>query len=245
MTAENKDQISGGKKQQPESSSRRRLIKGAAAAPIVLGVASRPVLGNGMQCTASGLGSATHLSHHPDLFQTCIFGCSPGFWGANLANRGGDAWPTDTYTPNTLFKSVFYAGIGPEWVDDSLSGLTLGQVAQGQWIPGQWDGIYEDAKQQLAWHAVSALLNSHVALWGYRTRSGVVTEGFGVTSLQVIEAFRTAYNGGTPPGGNSRSARRAYKSAMNAVKNEFDIYGMEGVVCPLDNSQAPGTQWPY
>lgn len=78
---------------------RRRLLQGAlAAAPVLLTVASKPVLA-GQMCAPSGFASGNvSTSDQP----TACNGWSPGYWKA----KPGTQWPSP-YSPGQKFHSVF------------------------------------------------------------------------------------------------------------------------------------------
>ena len=137
--------------------SRRRFLKGTAgAAPILLTVASRPVLG--AQCTPSAWVSG-NLSH-PDSDKECG-GRSPGFWRTKP-----DRWPLG-YNPGTC-TDASRKGTCKEWNSDgtafhvglSSSGVFAGTqygtdtLMQVLWREGHSD-MYE-----LGAHLVAALFNA-------------------------------------------------------------------------------------
>jgi len=85
-----------------QAASRRRFIKRAVGtSPVVLSLASRPAWG--LNCSLSGLMSATHASHH-DMNTPCEnwgSGCTPGFWKSNPK-----AWKVfnGTYVPGNVLS---------------------------------------------------------------------------------------------------------------------------------------------
>ena len=88
----------------PISAPRRKiLIAGGTIAPVVLTLVSRPVLGNGGQCTSPSATLSTALSHKQGQTGICN-GKSPGYW----QQHPGD-WPIPT---STIFYSIFTT-VGP------------------------------------------------------------------------------------------------------------------------------------
>jgi hypothetical protein len=121
--------------------SRRLLLRGGAvSAPIVLTVASSPVLaGNGLCTPASSFASIS--ASRVDVMSTCT-GKYPAWW-ADVTNNYS-FWPTAKYTKNQSFDSVLtpYA---------SSSGKSLLQVLQFAATTGN---------DCVAKHIVAALLNA-------------------------------------------------------------------------------------
>jgi hypothetical protein len=84
----------------PISAPRRKiLIAGGTIAPVVLTLVSRPVLGNGGQCTSPSATLSTSLSHKEGQTGTC-YGKSPGYW----KEEHPGSWPIAT---STVFYSIF------------------------------------------------------------------------------------------------------------------------------------------
>jgi hypothetical protein len=78
------------------SERRRRILKGAAVvAPLMMTVASRPVLGMGARCTPSAWVSG-NLSDHKDDRYSCG-GRSPGYWKTNPQRWQGTGCIPGTY----------------------------------------------------------------------------------------------------------------------------------------------------
>jgi hypothetical protein len=89
--------------EQGTSQGRRHFLKGSAAvAPVVITVASRPVLG--AQCTPSAWVSG-NLSDHGN-FRTSCGGFNPTYWASSPS-----LWPAP-YKPGTKFNDVFTLGNG-------------------------------------------------------------------------------------------------------------------------------------
>lgn len=136
------------------SDSRRRLIKGAAVAPILMTVVSRPVLG--AQCTPSAWVSG-NLSDHGHERDTCG-GRSPGYWQTNRHNR----WAPTGYYPGTKVDES-NEGFGTDpYKDDGtkfhavFAGTHYGNktLMQVLWLEGHQD------QYQLGAHIAAALLNA-------------------------------------------------------------------------------------
>ena len=85
-----------------KSAARRRFIKGAiSTTPVILSLANRPAWG--VNCTLSGMLSATHASHHDQNApcETTGLGCTPGFWKSNPS-----AWKVfgGAYSPGNVLS---------------------------------------------------------------------------------------------------------------------------------------------
>lgn len=157
------------------SITRRRFTQASMVAPIVMSLASRPVLGQGNQCTTSGLESGNHSG----VNEVSCEGCSPGYW-----INHPDSWSTSGYNPSetfdfnnpndpnngTLFSQVFnISNQSPYW------GLTLMQVLK---LKGNAD------PHELGFHTVATLLNAAV----------IGPPTFGYTKSEVITIYNT-WNG--------------------------------------------------
>ncbi len=154
--------------------SRRRFAQASMVTPIVMSLASRPVLGQGNQCTTSGMESGNHSG----VAEVHCEGCSPGYWknhpeswpsqyNPDELNDGNDGNDTDN---GTLFSQVFN-------IDDSSPfwGLTLMQILKNK-NPYKFDDPYK-----VGFHTVATLLNA--AVIGYPT--------FGYTSAEVIIIYNS------------------------------------------------------
>jgi hypothetical protein len=185
--------------------SRRRFLKGAAgAAPILMTVASRPVLG--AQCTPSAWVSG-NLSDHGHTRLSCG-GRSPGYWKARPRR-----WDVTHYRPGTCkedldyrhstctaykgdgtaFNAVFPAG------NSYYDGKTLMQVL---WLDGGGDPY------QLGAHIVAALLNADSIA------------DYGMKPEDVIEIYRQLVTTGMykPSAGDSLTAQ----DVVLFIQNTFD-----------------------
>lgn len=161
---------------------RRRLIRGAAAAPVIMTLASRPVWGSQGRCSLSGdifSANVSNIDHECTAGQ----GCTPGYWRNNY--RGWDCTP---FSPGhcmewrgnncrmldatqgagaTTFHDVF--GYSPR----CGGAVTLMEVLQT--CPGSLD-----------WHAVGAALNASCSMIYY-----------GATLAEVVDAYHMARTGQT------------------------------------------------
>lgn len=150
---------SSGENIRPEgvSDKRRHLIKGiGATAPLMMTIASRPVLG--AQCTPSAWVSG-NLSDHGQTRMSCG-GRSPGYW----KTRGG-RWAVTGFVPGTCKHSAMthvcrgYKSDGTAF-HQSAGGIFAGRVfghktmMQVLWLNGNEDPY------QLGAHIVAALLNA-------------------------------------------------------------------------------------
>lgn len=120
---------------------RRRLLQGAlAATPVLLAVASKPVLA-GQLCAPSGFASGNvSTSDQP----TACNGWTPGYWKA----KPGVQWPAP-FTPGQKFHSVF--------VGSYFGTKTLKDVV----------GIAGGGLNMLGRHCVAGILNASAAPLGY------------------------------------------------------------------------------
>jgi len=117
---------------------RRRLLRGGlGAAPVILTVASRPVMANGKCTTASAFGSIN--MSRPSKTAAWCGGSKPDTW----KNCPHSDWPC---VPNTTFNSCFGSGCLPN--------TTLLQVLQKA----------GSEKDEVARYCVAALLNARKRL---------------------------------------------------------------------------------
>ncbi len=148
--------------------SRRRFTQASMIAPVMMSIASRPVLGQGNQCTTSGLESGNHSG----VDEVTCEGCSPGYWMNHPQSWPPQYNPDENYDPTdpnqnngTLFSQVFsISNSSPYW------GLTLMGVLK---MTGNSD------PHKLGFHTVATLLNA--AVIGYPT--------FGYTESEVINIY--------------------------------------------------------
>lgn len=188
------------------SQGRRKFLKGAAAAtPVMMTVASRPVLG--AQCTPSAWVSG-NLSDHGPKRDTCG-GRSPGYW----KNRFGD-WPAG-YDPGTCEKRS-YSGMGQnpcKATSDATrfnnvfnqgfnyyDGKTLMEVL---WLEGNAD------PHQFGAHIVAMLLNA------------ATFDNYGMTEQQVKDMYNEIISSGgiyTP----SVGAPMTIPDVVEFIQNTFD-----------------------
>ncbi len=142
------------------SITRRRFTQASMVAPVVMSLASRPVLGQVNQCTTSGLESGNHSG----VAEVQCEGCSPGYW---KQSQHVNSWVI--YSPTDIFSTVF----GITDTNHIYAGLTLLQVLQK---------VRKDSAN-LGFQTVAALLNA--AALG----PGTARETFGYTPFQVIELY--------------------------------------------------------
>ncbi|WP_341675840.1 hypothetical protein [Niveibacterium sp. SC-1] len=134
---------------------RRALIKGAATiGPVVLTLASRPVLGGGGgggQCIAPSQNLSGALSHAAQKMGTCN-GHPPSYW-KNCAGQNG-SWPLQ---PTTQFHSLCTPGnrAGTRFYTTNGVSLTMIDVLKltGSGPSGNFD------LDQVASHIIAACLN--------------------------------------------------------------------------------------
>lgn len=126
-----------------DAAGRRRFIKGVmGTAPVLLTLASRPVLGGGV-CTISGMLSGNVSSPGAEPCQ----GCTPGFW--KVKQHIQNNWPQTKFSPCQTFQSVFGVTVMGE-----SSTLTL---IEALYLKG---GANANSEAATARHAVAGLLNS-------------------------------------------------------------------------------------
>lgn len=102
----------------PLSASRRRiLVTGGALAPVVLTLASRPVLGG--DCISPSMNWSTARSHSSAKLGVCT-GRSPGYWKNNTGE-----WPVPL---TTIFYDVFTTEGATHFYNGDGSKMTLLQV---------------------------------------------------------------------------------------------------------------------
>jgi hypothetical protein len=126
---------------------RRLLVKGGmAAAPVILTLTSRPVLGglNPGECISPSQTLSGALSHKGVKVGTCS-GRSPGYWKTCHSSE----WPIPT---NTAFHSVFAVGAtaGTRFFNADGSQMTMLQVLN---VGGAVD------TSMVAFHCIGAYLN--------------------------------------------------------------------------------------
>lgn len=96
---------------------RRRISKAAIATPVLMSLASQPVLARGRECTPSAFASAN--PSRPVDFDTCR-GCSPGYWHI------GVCWPLEL---DSKRHTPFHAAFGYE--RDAYDGYTYPHHGNG------------------------------------------------------------------------------------------------------------------
>lgn len=178
--------------------SRRRILKGVALTPVVLSLASRPVLGQ--ECTISGMMSGNTSDHG---HSTNCGGLSPGAW--STAESGAGDWPKTPCEPGTLKEDASFTsnGLGKNkdkqdrcpykndgtpffgypdsfrGSDPHYTGKTLMEVL---WMEGNED------PHRFGAHIVAALLNSYAI------------PDYGMTPTDVQELYENVERHGGPTG---------------------------------------------
>lgn len=143
---------------------RRRMLKGAAAAaPVIMTVASRPAFGvvTGMECFSSTLSG--NLSHPQQL--QCAAGFSPGAWKNKPCLWDGTAsgWADTGYTYGTCTNPGNSGNCSR--CDQYTGGTTVAEAfGSGDSRPMR-QVLCEDNGSYL-WHMIAGLLNSK-AIPGY------------------------------------------------------------------------------
>jgi len=136
------------------SDSRRQILKGAAAAPLLMTVISRPVMG--AQCSPSAWVSG-NLSNQGNEKPTCG-GYSPGYWKTNQ----NDQWAATGYNPGTKKSGGMNNGTACNYNVDGtpfhsvFAGSKFGSTSM---MHVMWLTSNED-QYQLGSHIVAALLNA-------------------------------------------------------------------------------------
>jgi hypothetical protein len=129
------------------AAARRRLIRGAAAAPVLMSLASRPAMGAARQCAPSGFMSG-NASPQPGVSAGCG-GLSPGYWKTH------SNWPSP-YTPSTKFHNVFTSKAKYNYGTQSML-----------WVLTNKPGSF-------AFHAIACLLNGVSSFADYSLKASDV-----------------------------------------------------------------------
>jgi hypothetical protein len=129
------------------SSSRRRLLRGGlAAAPVLMTVASRPVMAQ--DCTTSS--AHTSLGGSRQIVQQSCTGRGPAYW---ISQNGSKAWPSgylmQTQGSSSKVATTFGSVFGSAYGYGDLSMLQVLQAGQSSFD-----------KAGLAAHLVAAVLNA-------------------------------------------------------------------------------------
>ena len=188
------------------SEKRRSLIKGIGiATPLIMTVASRPVLG--AQCTPSAWVSGNLSDNHTEL--SCG-GRSPGYWKTRVRRWGGSG-----YNPGTCAEEIsrstcdnyksdgtpFHKSGGSGGVFDG-SNFGSKSMMQVLWLLGNEDSY------QLGAHIVAALLNA------------ASIPDYGMNQNQVIDMYRQLVTSGLyqPSVGDPMTA----EDCVRFIQNTFD-----------------------
>ena len=167
--------------------SRRRFTMAGLATPVLMTLASKPAWAN--NCSLSG-----HMSANvSNIEHECTFGvgCTPGFWGQNLApwdlpwmdrfsygrcvatNPAGRCMAIDG-SEGTLFVTIFTKDPLVSGATTLIEILRMGEGVQGQ---GQSPG-------NIDFHVIAAVLNANAF------------EGYGATEEQIVDAYLEARDAG-------------------------------------------------
>lgn len=198
--------------------SRRKFGKvGLVSAPVIMALASKPVLGN--QCSLSGMLSTTFSG--PDESKTCG-GLTPGFWKCHP-----DYWPQHskypgkitcvTYDPNNKPKVTWDRSLATSMFKD-VFGFTGSPYNDMTMMNVMWAGGDVD-QYMLGAHAVAAWFNSQRTEFNY-----------GMTPQEVIKKFQDAMAGvysnaysSTYP--NPREALAKEFATLNGDRNGLTVSG--------------------
>ena len=158
------------------SISRRRFTQASMVTPVVLSLASRPVLGQVNQCSTSGLQSGNHSGVEEIHCQ----GCSTVKWGDK---ENEDEWK-GTYKPLDKFGEIFAIG------DQSpYKGKNLKTVLN----------MNDDVNSNVGKETVAALLNAdNIEDFGYTTVQIIAIYNTwgdtGGTNAELSYKFRNLHN---------------------------------------------------
>lgn len=199
-----------GETKQNQSNGRRKFIKGAAAAtPVILSVASRPVWAR--NCSLSGQLSG-NLSDH-DGIPCNGEGCTPGFWGQQ-------GYRSNSYHPKFPSHMLFYDAFGR----DAFPGKTLLEVVASKFQDPEMNvplncrslsvlsnntntkKVCANMLRELGAQSVAALQNAASPM------------KYDLDVETVIRSFQKSYDAGTA-------------IAMEDTKNAFDQFNNQ--FCPL------------
>ena len=204
---------------------RRRILKGAAAAaPLMMTVASRPVLGMGTRCTPSAWVSGNLSDHGKDRHLSCGgrsirywkshdwggSGCYPGSGGGN--KWGDNKWGDNKWGGSKRSKSNKSKSDGTPFHQFSRSGHRRGvfpgrQYRDKSMMEVLWSKGNEDP-DQLGAHIVAAYLNAKT-----------IPE-YGMTPNQVLDMYNQLERRGYyQPGG--AGARMSRKEVVMFIQNTF------------------------
>jgi hypothetical protein len=198
------------------NATRRHLIRGAAAGPIIMALASRPVWGSqGLIMTLPSRpvwGSQGRCSLSGDIFSANVSnidhectagqGCTPGYWRNNYKG-----WACTGFSPGTCMEWN-QAGTQCQKLD-ATTGTTFEFVFG---YPPQCAGVstlmevLQECPGTLDWHAVGAALNA-----------ACTSIYYGATLADVVQAYDMARTGQTDP---------------QLLKDVFDNMNNRG--CPID-----------
>ena len=163
----------------PDQRRRRLLGRGLGAAPVLLTLVSRPVLGGGSYGGGGNWGGDTGKCYAPSGFasmptsqhgkKTYCSGCKPSYWSNCDVSKGGNPWPSPycatgsydrwgNWQQPTKFRQPFSPCSGSYQTCTMLDALNLGGGS------GQWGGSYgqwgSSQQSQVAQYCTAALLNA-------------------------------------------------------------------------------------
>ncbi|TDY03795.1 hypothetical protein EDC23_0165 [Thiohalophilus thiocyanatoxydans] len=178
---ESRDTRPAGSAGERHDESRRRLIRGAAAAPIIFTLASRPAWGG--VCTISVMAS-DNLSH-PGRTDNCN-GNTPGYW-----KQHPEMWPAPYEPGSSEGDDKQKVGISASGSQQYAGDGTKFQHVFGMAHPTGHDKTMMQVMQlngnedpyELGAHAVAAVLNA--AYWG--------AELYGYTPDEIVHMYNMRY----------------------------------------------------
>lgn len=182
------------------STRRRRLIRGVAASPLLMTIASRPAWANSTMCTPSALASANLSGQHD--FEGC--GISAGWWKNNEAR-----WPI---VPTTPFHSIFgRVKFNDQVIYEKTQGgapTTLSDV-----INKRFSG---DNPGNLAFPLIGAYLNA----LSFPSNGGA--PGYPFTPEHIVASFNSLHQ--PNPQGRSKANASAFESLKDTLDEANNLY---------------------
>jgi len=185
---------------------RKFASAGVVGTGVPLSVASRSAMGGWGQCTGSELASG-NLSRTGDA-NPC--GCSPGYWWNDNGDRSWDMYLASKYPKTSQFNEVFgvnyFVNSPPVLIGDEVqlrdSSTTLSGCNEGN--SSKNGKSIDNSTNNIAWHAVAALLNAE--FYGNRYPTGLHS------GSAVIAEFQSAFS----TAGSDKCARlKAFVARVN------------------------------
>jgi hypothetical protein len=195
------DASQGGPRGDMPNATRRHLIQGAAATPLIMTLASRPVWGSQGRCSLSGdifSANVSNIDHECTSGQ----GCSPRFWRDNYL-----AWACTGMSPGdceSVHPQHGYCQTLDATVGTPFSAVFNGYTPQSCNSSHTLMEVLQHCPGSLEWHAVGAALNAACdAVYFGATRDEVVRAydmaRRGETSTELLrEVFENMNNRGCP-----------------------------------------------